>query len=259
MSNHTRLKINIQAFAPVIVVPEQLEDDDYDGEDFDDDGEGEDGRTEMLQLMKPPDLFKEALRVMLVIDLGTFQIKSQNNNPKTSNHKENENKKQKSSTTNTIGSQHHPSAFRIPSSSTYHHNTHNTHTNHSHHHNSQQKQQEAFYDRYLFSMSNMQVMLLRNSKNIWDGTKLANSSSKIISHVNCSIALHLSILPQDPTLTRLKIVGSMPTINVVVTTRTRRQLLQLLMSLNRQSAKILEKNKKKNRNILFSSSSNSYG
>ena len=77
MSNHTRLNINIQAFAPVIVVPEQLEDDDYDGEDFDDDGEGEDGRTEMLQLMKPPDLFKEALRVMLVIDLGTFQIKSQ--------------------------------------------------------------------------------------------------------------------------------------------------------------------------------------
>jgi hypothetical protein len=253
MSNHTRLNINIQAFAPVIVVPEQLEDDDYDGEYFDGDGDGENGRTEMLQLMKPPDLFKEALRVMLVIDLGTFQIKSQNNQKKSNN----ENKKQKSSTTtNTIGSQHHPSAFRIPSSSTYHHNNH---TNPSHHHNSQQKQQEAFYDRYLFSMSNMQVMLLRNSKNIWDGKKLANSSSKIISHVNCSIALHLSILPQDPTLTRLKIVGSMPTINIVVTTRTRRQLLQLLMSLNRQSAKILEKKKKQNRNRLFSSSSNSYG
>ena len=149
--------------------------------------------------MSPPDKYREALRILLILDLGTFQIESKSTG--TGGRSNGETKQQPQPTIGSGGA----SAFRQPPPSAA------ATTN------------DAFYDRYRFSMSNMQVMLTRNN------SSSTVSGSTIVQPFECVVDMSASMLPQDPTLTRAIVEGKLPELKCTITTRTRRQMLQLLI------------------------------
>ncbi len=214
MSSHARVDIDVRARAPVIIIPEQLSQGSY---EVTTSGESKEVHSAGWNSMDPPSSLEEDIRLLFVFDLGRFHVWSRDQNTDSLRNPASE----KPTT---------PELAAVEVAASAGHNDDGSSAKRS---SAFEKNNDKFYDRYRLRLSEIQMMLVRGAEP-W--RTAPSQTSTLVHKFECIVDLHASILPQDPTIARAKIYGKLPKIHGKISTRMRRNLIQLMSSLKQQSA-----------------------
>ena len=202
----------------MIIIPEQIEH--MSGNTSDKAGKNE------WNSLEPPSSLEEDIRLLFICDLGRFHLWSQ---------QQNKDSLLGTSSARAAGSDENPHDM----SSAKHAKRYD-------------ENDEKFYDRYRLRLSEIQMLLVRGAEP-W--RTAPSQLSTLVHKFECIIDLHASILPQDPTIARAKMYGKLPKIYGKISTRTRRNLMQLMGSFKQN--KVSDEHNESNSALISSNSHDS--